>query len=60
MSLQYIKKWDSSEVELWNADKHQSYLQFDFKTLDTKVFYKVILSLLTAMIKYSQSIYFSE
>ena len=35
--------------------KHQSFLQFDFNTLEIKVSYKVILSLLMEMIKLSQS-----
>ena len=38
-----------------NADKNQSFLQVDFNTLNIKVSYKVILSLLMAMIKSSQS-----
>ena len=38
-----------------HADKHQSFLQVDFNTLDIKVSYKVILSLLMGMIKHSQS-----
>ena len=38
-----------------HADKHQSFLQVDFNTLVIKVSYKVILSLLMCMIKYSQS-----
>ena len=38
-----------------HADKHQSFLQVDFNTLGIKVSYKVILSLLMGMIKYSQS-----
>ena len=35
------------------ADKHQSFLQVDFNTLDIKVPYKVMLSLLICMIKQS-------
>ena len=35
------------------ADKHQSFLQVDFNTLDIKVPYKVMLSLLIGMIKQS-------
>ena len=37
-----------------HADKHQSFLQVNFNTLGIKVSYKVILSLLKAMIKHSQ------
>ena len=38
-----------------DANKHQNFLQVDLNTLGIKVFYKVILSLLMDMIKYSQS-----
>ena len=38
-----------------HADKHQTFLQIDFSSLGIKVLYKVILSLLMAMIKHSQS-----
>ena len=44
--MQYLKK----EVR---DDKHQSFLQVDFNTLDIKVPYKVMLSLLIRMIKQS-------
>ena len=37
-----------------HANKHQSFLQIDFNTLGIKVSYKVILSLLMAVIKHSQ------
>ena len=43
------------EVDFLHADKHQSFLQLDFNTLSTKVFSKVILSLLMAIIRHSQS-----
>ena len=43
------------EVDILHADKHQSVLQADFDTLGIKVFSEVILSLLTGMIKHSQS-----
>ena len=43
------------EVDFLYADKHQSFLQVDFKTLDIKDFYKVTLSLLMGMIQHSQS-----
>ena len=33
------------EIDFLHADKHQSFLQVDFDTLDMKVLYKVILSL---------------
>ena len=36
-----------------HTDKHQRFLQVDFNTLSIKVSYKVILSLLMGMIKYS-------
>ena len=51
MSLQYLKKEVSGEVDF----KHQNFLQVDFNTLDAKVSYKVMLSLLMGMIKHSQS-----
>ena len=50
MSLQYLKKEVSDEVDFLHADKHQSFLQVDFNTLGIKDFYKVILSLLMGMI----------
>ena len=56
MSLQYLKKEIRNEVDFWHADKHQSFLQVDFNTLDIKDFYKVILLLLIGMIWYSQSV----
>ena len=37
-----------------HANKHHSFLQIDFNTLGITVSYKVILSLLMAMIKHSQ------
>ena len=37
------------------ADKRQSFLQVDFNTLDIKVFYQVIISLLMDLVKYFQS-----
>ena len=37
------------------ADKRQSFLQVDFNTLDIKVFYQVIISLLMGLVKYFQS-----
>ena len=54
MSLQYLEKRVKYEVDFFHADKHQSFLQVDFNTLGIKVFYKVILSLLMGMFKYSQ------
>ena len=39
----------------FHTDKHQRFLQVDFNTLGIKVSYKVILSLLMGMIKYSQN-----
>ena len=55
MSLQYLKKEVGDEVGFWHVDKHQSFLQNDFNTLDIKDAYKVILSLLLGMINHSQS-----
>ena len=55
MSLQYLKKEVRDEVNFLHADKHQRFLQVDFNTLGIKVSYKMILSLLMGMIKYSQS-----
>ena len=43
------------ELDFLHADKHQSFLQFDFNTLGIKVSYKVVLSLLMGMIKHFQS-----
>ena len=37
-----------------HVDKHQSFLQVDFNTLDIKVSYRVIISLLLGMIKHAQ------
>ena len=42
------------EVDFLHADKHQSLLQVDFNTLGIKVSYKVIISLLMGLAKYSQ------
>ena len=55
MSLQYHKNEVRKEVDFLHADKHQSFLQVDFNTLDIKNFYKVILSLLMGMIYDSQN-----
>ena len=55
ISLQYLKKKVGDEVEFLHADKNESLQQVDFNTLGIKVSYKVILSLLMGMIKYSQS-----
>ena len=49
------KKEVIEEVHFLHADKHKSFLQVDFNTLDIKVSCNVILSLSMAMIKYSQS-----
>ena len=54
MSLQYLKKEVRDEVDFLYVDKHQSSLQVDFNTLDIQGSYKVILSLLLGIIKYSQ------
>ena len=55
MSLQYLKKEVRDEVDFLHVDKHQSFLQVDFNTLGIKDAYKVLLSFLLGMIKYSQS-----
>ena len=52
--LQHLKKEVRDEVDFLDVDKHQSFLQVDLNTLGIKVSYKVILSLLTDMIKHSQ------
>ena len=54
MSLQYLKKEVIDEVDFFHEDKHQTFLQVDLNTLDIKVSYNVILSLLMGMIKHSQ------
>ena len=55
MSLLYLKKEVRDEVNFLHVSKHQNFLQVDFNNLSIKVFYKVILSFLMDMIKYSQS-----
>ena len=55
MSLQYLNYEVRDEVVFLHADKHQSGLQVDVKTLATRVSYKLILSLLMSMMKHSQS-----
>ena len=55
MPLQCLKKEVREEVDFLDADKNQSFLQGDFNTLDIKVSYRVILSLLMGMIKHSES-----
>ena len=49
--------WLAKQLQNSNlhVNKHQSFLQADFNNLSIKVFYKVILSLLTDMIKHSHS-----
>ena len=41
ISLQYLKKELSDEVDYLHADKHQSFLKVCFRTLGIKVSYKV-------------------
>ena len=53
MSFQYLKKGVWDEVDFLQADKYQSFLQVDFNILGIEVSYKVILSLLMSMVKYS-------
>ena len=36
MSLQYLKNEVKEEVDFLHADKHESFLQVDFKTLGIK------------------------
>ena len=55
MSSQCLKKEVRDEIYFFDADKHQSFLQVDFNTLDIKVSCKVMLSLLIGMIKHSQN-----
>ena len=55
MPLQYLKKEVRDELDFSHAGKRQSFLQFDFNTSAINVSYKVILSLLIAMINHSQS-----
>ena len=50
-----LRKKVIEKVYFLHADKHESFLQVDFNTLDIKVSCSVILSLSMAMIKYSQS-----
>ena len=52
MSLQYHKKQVRDEVNLFHADKLQSFQQVGFNTLGIKVSYKLILLLLMGMIKH--------
>ena len=54
MSLQYLEKEVREEVDFLHENKYQNSQQVDFNTLNIKVFYKGILSLLMGMIKYSQ------
>ena len=53
--MQCLKKEVRFGVDFLYADKHQSFLQVDFKTLGIRASYKIILSLLTGMIKHSHS-----
>ena len=55
MSLQYLKKKVRDEVDFLRAVTNQHFLQVTFDTLDIKVSYKVVLSLLMGMTKHSQS-----
>ena len=55
MSIQYLKKEVTDEVDFLYADKHQSFLRVDFSVLGIKVSYKVVLSLLIDKSKHSQS-----
>ena len=55
LPLQHLEKEVGDEVGFLHADKHQSFLQVDFKNFGTKVYYKVAHLLLTGMIKHSES-----
>ena len=55
MPSQFHKKEVRDEVDCLHTDKHRNFLEVDFNTLDMKVSYKMILSLLMGMIKHSQS-----
>ena len=55
MSAQYLQKEFKDELDFLHADKHQSFLEVDFNTLDIRVSYMLILSLLMPMVKHSQS-----
>ena len=39
MSLQYLRDKVRDEADFLHVDKHQSFLQIDFNTLDIKVSY---------------------
>ena len=43
------------EIDFLRADKHQSFLEVDLNTLDIKVSYKMILSLLMGIFKHFQT-----
>ena len=55
ISLQYLIKEVTCEVDFLYANKHQIFLQINFITLGIKVFCKVILKLLIGMIRHSQT-----
>ena len=55
ISLQYLQKQVRDEVDVFHADKHQSFQQVYFNTLGVKVSYQLILFLLMSMINHSQS-----
>ena len=55
MFLQYLAKHVRvMEIDIFHADKYQSFLQVDSNALIIKVFLMVILSLLIGMMKHSQ------
>ena len=55
MFLQYLAKHVRvMEIDIFHADKYQSFLQVDSIALIIKVFLMVILSLLIGMMKHSQ------
>ena len=49
MSLQYLEKVVRDEVDFLYADKHQHFLEVDFKTLSINVFYKGRLKVLEVL-----------
>ena len=55
ISLQYLKKEVSNQVNFLHAHKHQSFLLVDFSLSGIKVTCKVILALMMDMIKSTQS-----
>ena len=53
MSFEHLKKEVKDKVDFFHADKYQSFLPVEFKTLGIKVSYMVIPSLSMSMNKHS-------